>query len=325
MLSRVAENLFWMSRYVERAENLARLVDVNLQLNFDAPLPVRKQWEPLIAISGDEKLFRRRAAGFALREVLVFLTADPAYPNSILSCLQRARDDARAVREQITTEMWSSLNDLYLKISGEIGRKKWLDAPNALYDAVKSGGQLFQGATDATMAHDEGWNFIQAAKYLERAEKTARIVDVKYHVLLPSPKDVGSPLDFVQWVAVLKSCSGFDPFCRKHTLRFQLHPIIEFLLHDQIFPRSVSYCLLHAQRALHRISDAPLDRPSNGAERRIVRARAAIDGHPTEEILKEGLHERLEQIQEICNAVGDEIHARYFSPSPDAVRATGGS
>ncbi len=325
MLSRVAENLFWMSRYVERAENVARLVDVNLQLFIDEKLPVREQWEPLVATLGDQEAFRERGRRTSVREVLAFLTADPAYSNSIAGSLQRARENARAVREQITTEMWSCLNDLHLRVAAEIGRKRWLEAPHALYDAIKTQCQLFQGATDATMSHDEGWNFIQAGKFLERAEKTARIVDVKYHILLPSPGDVGSPLDFVQWVAVLKSCSGFEPFCRKHTLQFQIHPIIDFLLRDPVFPRSTAYCLHRVQESLHRISGVPVGRYSDGAERKIGQARALVDYRPATEILKKGLHEFLENVQEVCNEVGDEIHRRYFAMAPDLEVPEGGT
>ena len=207
MLSRVADCLFWMSRYVERAENNARILDVNLQLMLDfegqSEIDVRRHWSPIINSLEEHDLFHTFYQHADSDSVVEFVTFEAKNPNSILSCLSRARENARSVREQISSEMWEHINMMYLFIRSDEARELFRSSPYQFYKRVLEGSFQFLGITDATMTHGEGWDFIQLGKFIERADRTSRILDVKYHILLPSGERVGGNVDTVQWMAVL--------------------------------------------------------------------------------------------------------------------------
>lgn len=198
MLSRVAESIYWMSRYVERAENVARFVDVNLKLMLDSPGGLSQQWQPLVNISGDDQDFAKRYNGATDRNVIQFLTFDRQNLNSILSCLRAARENARTVREIISSEMWLQLNEFYLRVKDAAEHGADIKLPLDFFNRIKHESHLFAGVTDATMTHSEAWHFCQLGQKLERADKTSRILDVKYFLLLRSAADVGTPFDEVQ-------------------------------------------------------------------------------------------------------------------------------
>src|SRR5262245_14101102 len=175
MLSRVAESIYWMSRYAERAENVARFIAVNLQLMLDAPDGSDQQWEPLVATTGDHEDFAKRYGVPSQQNVLQFLTFDPENSNSILSCLRAARENARSVREIISSEMWLQLNKFYLMVNQAAGPEGGLVSPHEFYTEIKLASQLFSGITEATMTHGEAWHFARLGQMLERADKTSRI------------------------------------------------------------------------------------------------------------------------------------------------------
>jgi uncharacterized alpha-E superfamily protein len=312
MLSRVAESLYWMSRYLERAEDVARIIAVNFQASLDAPgVSQELAWEPLISITGDAGLFRQLYQAANAPSVTGFLTRHPENPNAILSCVGRARENARAVREQISREMWEEINRLYHLVSvadlDEITRN-----PYNFFSHIRNGSHLFQGVTDATMAHGEGWEFIQAGKFLERADKTARILDVKYGALANTGGE-GAPLISLQWIALLKSCSAFEPYRRSHS---QLQPwrVVDFLLFDRQFPRSVAFCLEQTRASLVRISGGSPDRPSNPAERLLGRLCAELMYLDIREALAD-LHVYLDDMQRKVNAIGEALAQSYFVPT----------
>ena len=312
MLSRVAESLFWMARYLERAEDVARIIAVNFQASLDAPSVSQElAWEPVIAITGDRALYRRFYEHFDAQSVTAFLTRHPENPNAILSCVGRARENARAVREQISREMWEEINRLYHRVSGADPAALASD-PYDFFSQIRNGSHLFQGVTDATMAHGEGWEFIQAGKFLERADKTARILDVKYGALASTGGE-GAPLASLQWIALLKSCSAFEPYRRSHS---QLQPwrVVDFLLLDRAFPRSVAFCLEQTRASLLRISGSPPERPANPAERLLGRLCAELTYLDIREALAD-LHVYLDDMQHKINAIGDAIAQSYFVPS----------
>ncbi|MBK9710745.1 MAG: alpha-E domain-containing protein [Kouleothrix sp.] len=313
MLSRVAESLFWMSRYLERAEDVARIIAVNFQASLDAPSVSQElAWEPVIAITGDHALFRSFFDRFDAASVTAFLTRNPENPNAILSCVGRARENARAVREQISREMWEEINRLYHIVSGAD-----VDAiirnPYEFFSQIRNGSHLFQGVTDSTMAHGEGWEFIQAGKFLERADKTGRILDVKYTALAAKSGSEGAPLASLQWIALLKSCSAFEPYRRSHS-QLQAWRVVDFLLLDQTFPRSVAFCLEQTRVALTHISGSPLERPVNPAERLLGRLCAELTYLDIREALAD-LHVYLDDMQHKLNSIGDSIAQSYFIPS----------
>jgi uncharacterized alpha-E superfamily protein len=191
MLSRVADSVYWMSRYVERAENVARFVDVNFQLMLDAPEGNDQQWEPLVATTGDHAQFTKRHGAATEENATKFLTFESENPNSILSCLRAARENARNVREIISSEMWLQLNRFYLIVKSAAESPGGLENPQDFFDTVKQASHLFSGITDATMTQGEAWHFSRLGRMLERADKTSRILDVKYFLLLRSADDVG--------------------------------------------------------------------------------------------------------------------------------------
>ncbi|MDD9943969.1 MAG: alpha-E domain-containing protein [Myxococcales bacterium] len=317
MLSRVADSMFWMSRYVERAENIARFVEVNLQLSLDLGDAMREQWGPLVAVTGDEALFQERYGEPQRESVMRFLTFDKSYPNSILACVAQARENARIVREKISTSMWEELNKFHLMLQDQAARPNWETSPHDLYAQIRRASQLFVGVTDGTMSHDEGWHFARLGRLIERADKTTRILDVRYFLLLPLVTDVGTPLDIVQWSALLRSASALDMYRARHG-RLSPTRVAEFLLLDHVFPRAVLFCVDEAERSLRAITGAPPGRFTNRAEKRLGRLRSELDYTSIEDIFDEGLHEFIDRVQVRLNEVGTAIDEVLLDPSTQA-------
>jgi uncharacterized alpha-E superfamily protein len=313
MLSRVAESLFWMSRYLERAEDVARIIAVNFQATLDAPATRRTlAWEPVIAITGDRELFEAAFDTYSARTVSAFLVRHPGNPNAILPCVERARENARAVRNQISREMWEQINRLY-HVAQAADVAAIARNPYDFFSEIRNGSHLFQGVTDATMAHTEGWEFIQAGKLLERADKTTRILDVKYHALAQPDAGEDTSLASLHWIALLKSCSAFEPYRHVH-LQLQAWRVADFLLLDRMFPRSVAFSLDQTRDALRRISGSPAERPANAAERVLGRLCAELTYLDIREALAD-LHAYLDSLERRINDVGDAIVQSYFVPT----------
>jgi uncharacterized alpha-E superfamily protein len=316
MLSRVANSIYWMSRYVERAENIARMIDVNHNLLLDMPADDVEQWRPLVMITGAHKTFAERyGEAFTRDNVIEFLTFDRDNPNSISACLNAARENARSVREVISSEMWEHLNAFYLSIRDRGARWRVEHEPAEWFQHIKLASHLFGGLTDTTMTHGEGWQFANVGRLLERADKTSRILDVKYFILLPSVEDVGSPLDDIQWSALLRSISGFEMY-RKQYGRITPLNVVEFLLLDQNFPRSILFCLIGARDSLHAISGTPAGRFANQAEQRLGKICADLAYTTVQTIIEGGLHEFVDNLQLSMNLVDDAIFDTFFAMRP---------
>lgn len=324
MLSRVANSIYWLNRYVERAENVSRFVDVNLNLLLDLPAGVTQQWQPTVLTTGDLPLFQKRYGEVTAENVLRFLTFDRDYPNSILSCLQLARDNARSVREVISSEMWQQVNAFYLMVT-DASKTLSLSDTAALFqffEEVKQASHLFAGIMDATMTHNEGWHFGQIGRFLERADKTARILDVKYFILLPSVKDVGTTLDELQWIALLKSASAYEMYRKRGMHRISPTSVAEFLILDRSFPRSVRFCITEVERSLHQITATPIGTWCTPVERSLGRLRADLDYITIDEIVQSGMHELLDDLQSRMNDVGNKIFEAFFALEPVAELAS---
>jgi uncharacterized alpha-E superfamily protein len=315
MLSRVAESIYWLSRYIERAENVARFIDVNLHLMLDLPIGTTEQWEPLVQTTGDVPLFQERYGQATREHVVAFLTFDAENPNSILSCLRAARENARSVRQIISSEMWEQVNRFYLMVSAAASDGRVRQAPHDVFTEIKLGSHLFVGITDATMSHGEGWHFGRLGRLLERADKTSRILDVKYYILLPAAADVGTPFDDIQWAAVLKSASAFEMYRKRHG-RLSPDRVADFLILDREFPRAMHDCIVKAEESLHAISGTPLGTFQNLAEQRLGRLRSEFDYAQIQEIITGGLHEFLDAFQAKLNRVGAAIHETFFALRP---------
>jgi len=197
VLSRVADAIYWASRYVERAENVARFVEVNLNLMLETPIQRRASWRPLVMTTGDHEHFAKHYAEVTPDTVTRFLTFDSTCPNSILSSLGLARDNARTVREIISREMWQELNEFYLMVKAKSREPFRLGDMGDFLQRVKRSGIHYEGVTNATLSRGEAWSFARLGRLLERADKTSRILDVKYSALLPMPTEVGTVIDYV--------------------------------------------------------------------------------------------------------------------------------
>ncbi len=207
MLSRVANSIYWMCRTIERAENVARFIGVNLNLLLDMPSEKGKHWEALVMTTGDQEAFLERYRRHSQENVIRFLTFDRDYPNSILSCVGSARENARSIREIISTEVWEHINTFYLELADENSRRSAAGDPHRFFKIIQMHSHLFSGLLDATMSHNEAWNFARMGTMIERADKTSRILDVKYFMLLPRADLVDTPIDNIQWTAVLNRAS----------------------------------------------------------------------------------------------------------------------
>lgn len=322
MLSRVADSIFWMSRYIERAENVARFIDVNMHLAMDVGTEgVRPadQWAPLVVTTGDDERFTELYGEPDQQKAIEFLTFDERNPNSILSCLSMARENARTVREMISSSMWEELNKFYLTVRAAKNTGVLVDSPFDFFKEVKLASHLLEGITVATMSHGEAWHFARMGRLLERADKTSRILDVKYYVLLPAPSDIGTPLDTVQWSALLESASALEMY-RKRFGRIAPADVADFLILDREFPRAIHFCLIKAEESLLAITGGERGRFRTQAEKHLGRLRSELDYTQIAEIIEEGLHEFIDKFQGQLNKAGEAIYDTFFALQPVALR-----
>jgi uncharacterized alpha-E superfamily protein len=326
MLCRVADSLFWMSRYIERAENTARLIDVNLQLLLETQMPddasIAHHWRPILESTGDLVLFDELYALADSRSVTEFATFNPDNPSSVFSCIVAARENARQVRDQISPEMWEVLNRLYLDLKHTDAEQVWKGGPYGFYQKIKEYSHLFQGVTEATFPHRVGYEFIKAGKFLERADKTSRILDIKNLLDAQEGHDApkGGMVDIAEWIAILRACSGLEAYHQVFVANVKGANVVEFLLQSREFPRSVLFSLRQLQLALHAISSCPLTHYTNEAERLCGRLIAQLNYASIGEVVAGGLHPFLGAMQEQINAIAVELSQRYmFFPIVDPV------
>jgi len=318
MLSRVADSLYWMSRYAERAENIARILDVNLQLMLDLPkLDSGEQkalWEPVLRSTGDYEDFYKYHKETKSENVIDFLTLHSKNSNSILNCITTARENARHVREQISMEMWEEINRTYLWMKSQTLKKIQRQGPYEFFTEVKNASHLFQGITDGTMTHGEDWDFIQVGKYLERADMTTRILDANDEIFInqPAGTQTGGTL---QWSAILRSCSSHDAYRKFYVAQVEPDKVVEFLILNEFFPRSIRFCAQALNDSLRRISGCKEERFTNQAEKLAGRVVAELNYSALEDIKTVGMHEYMDQLQIKLNAIGEAIFKTYlFSP-----------
>ena len=311
MLSRVAESLYWMSRYLERAEHTARLIDVHLTQMLDhAGGDENLRWQQLM-----RSLRTPQPAGEVdAYSVTRALTFDEANTSSIESCIASARENARQVREQISSEMWEQLNRLFLRVKQTSMEQIWHAEPHIFLNSVKERIYLFQGITDATMSHSEGWHFIRVGRFLERATATAALLDTHFSVYLPEQTgDESEPLDYLRWVELLRSCASFEAYCKVYTATIRPAQIAEFLLLNAEAPRSIRFACALMQGALQAIAKSTGARNQGRAERLAGRLRAALDYDQIEEILSGDIHGYLENIQHQCALIHSGIYQVYIA------------
>ena len=318
MLSRVADSLYWMSRYAERAENIARILDVNLQLMLDLPkldaAEMKALWEPVLRSTGDHEDFYKHYKEATGDNVIDFLTLNPKNSNSILNCLTTARENARHVREQISLEMWEEINRTYLGMKSQTLKKIQRLGPYEFFTQVKNASHLFQGITDGTMTHGEEWEFIQVGKYLERADMTTRILDANDEIFIKQPA-ASQTSGTLQWSAILRSCSSHDAYRKFYVAQVEPDKVVEFLILNEFFPRSIRFCALALNDALRRISGCKEEHYTNLAEKLAGRLVAELNYSALEDIKTVGMHKYMDEVQTKFNAIGEAIFQTYlFSP-----------
>lgn len=312
MLSRVADTIYWMGRYIERAENYARFMDVNFNLSLELHPDAYEQWKPLIVTTGDWSLFDENHDVANKTNSIKFLTFDDKNPNSIYSCLIQARENARAIRPDITKEMWEQINSLFYHVKEAKSKKLWLRKdPRAFFEDVKKSCQLLYGILDSTISKTEGWHFAKIGQLIERADKTSRVLDVKYHILLPSSATVGSSLDIIQWSSLLKSVSAYDMYRKKYG-KLTPSDISEFLIFDSEFPRSILSCLMATEQSLHAITGSQYGF-SNSAEKQLGWIKSQLEYADINDVFTFGLHEYLDGIQMQLNQLSISIFETFFA------------
>ena len=324
MLARLAENLFWAGRYVERAEDTARMIDVTYHTLLESPpVEAAQSWEQLLDV-----LHLRHAYGDGPvdgQAVMRFLVVDVATPGSIASSVTQARANARSVRELISSELWEAVNDLYLRLVARDLDRDLAEHPHDLFASVRRGSMTIYGVASETMPRDDGWRFMALGRLLERAEMTCRLIDVRYSQLEamagpsrriaptgdPAPRGADRT-DFHHWIAVLKSASAFEAYRRRYRASMDPADVVEFLLLARDLPRSVLFCLVaatHQLEALRRGVDS-------SAARRLGRLTASLQYRDVAELFEVGLHDFLEDAQQQVGHIAEAVAAEFFRNQP---------
>jgi uncharacterized alpha-E superfamily protein len=316
MLCRTANELFWMSRHIERAENAARLLDVTYKMSLlpyeviEPGLAWAEPWAVPLVTSGLATTYYEHYSELSAENVLRLMIFDPDNPSSICNCLRAARESARSVRGAITSEMYEDLNSSWLEIRDcDYGTLESRGVSDFL-DWVKMRSHLFRGVTFGTMLRDEAYHFIRLGTHLERADNTTRILDVKYHTLLPSAADVGGAVDYYQWGALLRSVSGFESYRKIYSDVITPRRVAELLILRDDMPRSLHACM----NFIHETLEMLCDNSSREVERAAGELHAKLHYGRADAIIEQGLHEYLMDFLERISSLGDGISRHFLAP-----------
>ncbi|HVU11242.1 MAG TPA: alpha-E domain-containing protein [Phototrophicaceae bacterium] len=310
MLSRVADTLYWMSRYLERAEHIARLLDLQLHMMVELePEAAEQRWERIFN-SLYVPLPGKPLDPYGRTQILAF---DSANANSISACVSAARENARHVREQISSEMWEEVNRLSLQVKSTRLDKIWNDQPHEFFLSVKQGIHLFQGITDSTMNHGEGWQFIQMGRWIERSLATAALLRIHYSAWPGLNYHQTATSTFMEWIALLKSCTAFEAYCKVYTADLRPDRIAEFLILNPEFPHSIRFAANGLHSALQAVAQSTESKRARQVNRLAGRLRATLDYGQVDEIINSGLYTYLNDIESQCNQIHDSIYHTYIT------------
>jgi uncharacterized alpha-E superfamily protein len=319
MLSRVADSLYWMSRYLERAEHTARLMDVELQLWLDqVPDAGGGRWRFLLEALHAVNESGGQVHPSSLVNTLVFSRKNAS---SIVSCIAAARENLRHVREQCSSEMWQQLNRLYLEVMENRPDDTWILNSHGFFSAVQDGAHLFQGITDSTMSHGEGWQYIQLGRYIERADTLASLIGLHFQRLPHPPDQAVEGAEYLEWIGLLRGCAAFEAYCKVYTAEIRPLRVAEFLLLNPEFPHSVRFSIDRMNGALHVIGDLT-ERRAKLPTRLAGRLRAQLSFSQIEEIMAEGAHAYLQNVRAECAEIHSAIQQIYFDYPIDAELAS---
>lgn len=312
LLSRHAENLYWMARYIERAENLARVLDVTQTFSRDSR--GAQNWLSVVQINADTERFEQLYPVVTAQAVKQFYLLDAANPTSLLRVVQAARENARALRPLISTEMWLHLNVFHNRLRSLRPEDLTDSALPQICDEIKMACQTHTGITEGTFYRDQGWYFYQLGRHLERADQGTRLLDIKYHLLLPSAADVGSPLDVSQWNSVLRAAAAYHAFRRVYPRGMTPRTVAGFLLLNDSYPRSVILCVRAVEHFLTLLRSRHQLRGGVEALAALDELRAALADRSIDRVIGEGLHDFLDWTQRRLIDIGDELAASFFRP-----------
>lgn len=315
LLSRYAEAIYWLARYVERTENLARILDVNETFSRDSR--GWQNWRSILQINRDEERFFENHDDADAASVIYFYTLDQRNASSIISAVNQARGNARTLRPLISTEMWIQLNMFSNKLKSM--QREDLSEPRLarFCNQVKEACQTHTGITEGTFYRDESWFFYQVGRAIERADQTTRLLDVKYHLLLPNHETVGSPLDVSQWNAVLRSAAGYHAFRRVQPSGMTQADVAGFLLFHNRFPRSVRACVHDISDRLSQLRSGYRLIGGTQALEELDELRSVLDDITIDQVVNKGLHEFIDWIQLKLIRIHGELGAAYFGyPAP---------
>ncbi|WP_455205908.1 alpha-E domain-containing protein [Kaarinaea lacus] len=306
MLSRVANNIYWMARYIERAENTARLVNVNTHLLLDLPKRVRLGWEPIVDITSNREDFYNLYDQADERNVIRFMVIDVKNSSSILSSLSMARENARTIRDIIPREAWEQVNELYLKTKNNA---QSVMTHRHRYDYLRSvilGAQTITGLLAGTMTHDEGYSFLRMGRNLERADMTTRIIDVRSATLLPEMTEDLTPFENLQWMSVLKSLTAYQMYRREMRLRIRRPDVLKFLLQEDRFPRAFYHTLREVESCLN-------DLPHNEKPLQLlIKLQRKLQRAKPQNLNQDKLHLFIDELQLGLIKINDSIFETYF-------------
>ena len=317
MLSRTADHLFWMSRYTERAENTARMLDVNYQTALlpQSTAVAELGWKGLLSISELLPAYTAKHETFKSSEVMEFMVRDESNPSSIISCLRAARENARAVRGTLTTEVWETQNQTWLELNRMLRSGEFESDPAQFFEWVKFRSHLSRGVTVGTMLMDEALYFMRLGTFLERADNTARLVDVKFHALqsdfygAASEKD--QEYDFYHWSAILRSVSGFEIYRKVYRDVIKPERVAELLILRPDMPRSLHASLNEVVSNLAMVAGEP----ASETLRQAGKLRAELQYGRIDEILATGLHAFLTQFLDRVNELGMHVSREFLLPT----------
>lgn len=318
MLSRTADHLFWMSRYTERAENTARMLDVNYQTSMlpQSAAAAQTGWEGLLSISELKPAYTAKyGSTINPRDVMDFMVRDEKNSSSIVSCLKNARENARAVRGTLTTEVWESENETYLEVIKMLREGAFERDPGRFFEWVKFRSHLSRGVTAGTMLQDEAFHFLRLGTFLERADNTARLVDVKFHAVqndfTTSDVEKDQEFDFYHWSSILRSVSGFEIYRKVYRDVIKPERVAELLILRPDMPRSLLGCLNEVMSNLAMVTSDT----SSETIRRAGKLRSDLQYARIDEILTNGLHAFLTQFLDRVNELGSHLSREFLVPA----------
>jgi uncharacterized alpha-E superfamily protein len=314
LLCRVAENMFWLNRHVERAIAMIRVVDVTAHLELDAGEGYQHEvdfWTPLLGPVLDTGPHPSEAPQPLPVDIRYYLSFDADNPTSLVSCVRAARSAARQVRDSISSEMWEQINSSYLELIEPQRVREVEDNLHGFYRQVHDGLLLIQGLADATIAHDESWQFLELGKYLERADNVSRMLRLQCHMLTTGKQRPDAGDETVRWLAVLRSAGSAEAYSRFYSLRVEPTRVLEFLLLNPTFPQSVRYSLGAAWSVLESIAEAT-DESSAPPVRALGLLRARLEHTSVDEILEHGLEDFLSGIQSDIGTISERITRAFF-------------